>query len=281
MTWHYNCPNCGQPLAVDWMRHREEVVCRKCRTRHYPPTPDEDHYAYISGLKWPPEMEQVVVARRGTTCVVPGCFSAYQTLCLRRPISLGGRICVDNLVPVCFQHAREKGERDFDEWVAELKNTATSVPVLPPEVNTEPVAPPRAEPEPVPVVSYVQSLARGCDLRLSPRPGNRPVVKVPFLRGPVRRLVFEYEWEVRGGTESEVMLVAWPRGVEPKLEELGSENFTAPVAKKWLQVERDARGEGCVILELPAAPAGRWTAAVVINGTGNIAITEYVLAGTD
>ncbi len=283
MTWHYNCPECGSAMAVEWSRHKEEVVCRKCRRRHYPPTPDEDHYAYISGQKWPPEMEQVVISRRGTVCVVPGCFASYDTLMLRKPISLGGRICVDNLLPVCFRHSREKGERDYDEWVRELsEKNLTSNTTAAVDLSSLVKLPPPVEPESQPeVVSYVQAIARGCHLDIKALHPDKPVVVAPFLRGPVRRVVFDFEWEVLGGGEFEVVLVAWPRGEEPKLECYGSESWDGLAAKKEIQASRDARGNECVVLDLPPSPAGRWKVAVLLRGGDNFHIKEFVLAGTD
>lgn len=290
MTWHYNCPVCGNPMAVEWARHKEQTQCRKCRTRHYPPTPDEDHFAYITGQRWPPEMEQVVISRRGSVCTAPGCFREYKTLAPRKPISRGGKISVDNLIPLCFQHARDKGDQDYDDWVRTFKlvkepagvclagDEIATIGVI---TNPAPAEPPRAEPEPEPVVSYAETIARGYEVYLAPALENRPVVAAPFFRGPVRRLVFDYDWKVRGGCDVSVFLVAWPRGDEPKLESLGAEDWNGFAAVKRMEVERDAQGEGCVMLDLPVSPVGRWTAAVVLKGDGNFAITQFVLAGTD
>jgi len=228
-------------------------------------------------------MEQVVISRRGTICVVPGCFATYDTLILRKPISLGGRISVDNLLPACFRHSRERGERDYDEWARELaEQSATSMPKESEDVSSLPKLPPWSAPEPTPeVVSCVQTIASGCHLNLRSVQPDKPVVVAPFLRGPVRRVVFDFEWEVLGGGDFEVALVAWPRGEEPGLEKYGSEDWDGLAAKKEIQVERDARGDGCVVLELPVSPAGRWKAAVLLRGSGDFRIKEFVLAGID
>ncbi|MEO0020583.1 MAG: HNH endonuclease signature motif containing protein [candidate division WOR-3 bacterium] len=282
MLWHYHCPDCGHPLEVEWARHREETVCRKCRLRHYPPTPDEDPFAYIAGAKWPPELEQIVIAHKGSVCSAPGCFRSYNTLTLKKPISKGGRISVDNLIPVCTHHARDKGEQDYEEWIQNLKERELNeqlAAVPPPMIQAK--APPAESAEAVPLAGYVQLISRESNTRLMPLPENRPVVMAPFLRGAVRRLVFDYEWEAKGGGEVKVYLVAWPRGEEPRLDFLESEEFAGLKAVKEHWAERDARGEGCVTLELPPAPMGRWTAAVVMEGNGAFAIKEFVLAGCD
>jgi len=120
MIWHYDCANCRTALNVDWGDREEEVVCPRCRQHHYPPTPGEDQLAYIGGDHWPPEVEEAVTVLRGTTCEVPGCFHQFETLALRKPASQGGRLSVENLIPMCHHHARLKGERDYNRWLAGL-----------------------------------------------------------------------------------------------------------------------------------------------------------------
>lgn len=281
MIWHYSCPNCGEPTSVDWERHKQETVCLKCRKSHYPPTPDEDPYAYIGGTKWPPEIERVVVARKGSVCAVPGCFASYNTLTFRKPLTEGGRICVDNLIPVCTKHALEKGVRDYDQWVRELaeQQAAGALETMLPTSEAE--MPLEGTPEAEPMPKYVQTIAAGYGVKLTPLLGNKPIVIAPFLRGAVRRVMFDYGWEVKGKGEVQVFLVAWPKGEEPKLELLGTDEFKGLVVRKEHRVAGDTRDNACLILSLPATPAGRWVAAVVAAGEGNFAIFEFVLAGTD
>ena len=109
MIWHYRCPSCSQQLEANWDWHREEVTCPQCRNRHYPPTPHEDRHAWFGGDKWPQEMADAVVAVRGTTCAVPGCYQAYDVMVHRKPMAKGGHTSVDNLLPMCTRHARLKG----------------------------------------------------------------------------------------------------------------------------------------------------------------------------
>ncbi|MEO0069972.1 MAG: hypothetical protein ABIK18_04170 [candidate division WOR-3 bacterium] len=281
MIWHYNCPNCGEPTSVDWERHKKETICLKCRRTHYPPTPDEDPYAYIGGAKWPPEMERVVVARKGSVCAVPGCFASYNTLTFRKPLTEGGKICVDNLIPVCTKHALEKGERDYDQWVRELeeKQAAGAIEAILPSAEAEERFAGIPEEEAAP--KYVQPITTGYGVKLTPLTGNQPIVIAPFLRGAVRRVFFDYGWEVKDKAEVQLFLLAWSKGEEPNLELLGTEEFKGLMARKEHRATENSRGNDCLILHLPATPAGRWVAAVVAVGEGSFTISEFVLAGTD
>jgi hypothetical protein len=266
---------------VDWDRHKEETFCLRCHTRHYPPTPDEDPFAYVGGPKWPPEMERSVVARKGAVCAVPGCFADYNTLALRKPVSEGGKFSVDNLIPVCSRHAQELADKDYDKWVAELRasqpeeqqaaTTGTG-----PEIELPPFIPPLEQ-----IFNYVQPIAQSCELRLAPLPNKKPVIIAPFLRGRVKRVVFDYDWEMKGRSRVKVFVLAWPRGEKPSLELLGSDNFKGIVANKEHQTNEDATGNASIIIDLPPSSSTRWVAAVVLSGEGDFAIKEFVLAGTD
>ncbi len=280
MIWHYDCPICGQPVSVDWDRHKDETICPKCRVSHYPPTPDEDPFAYVSGPKWPPEIERSVIARKGAGCAVPGCFADYSTLGYRKPLSSGSRICVDNLVPVCTKHALEIAEKGYDKWVQELKErqvegqaTFTSTEQ---EIELPPFIPPEEK-----AISYVQPIAQSCESHLTPQPGKKPVIMATFLRGRTKRVVFDYDWEIKGKARVKVFLVAWPRGEMPYLDFLGSEDFKGTTIEKEHQAEKDSKGATSIILDLPGTPLGRWVAAVVLSGEGDFVIRDFVLAATD
>ncbi|MEO0068710.1 MAG: HNH endonuclease signature motif containing protein [candidate division WOR-3 bacterium] len=280
MVWHYDCPYCGEPIAVDWNRHRDETVCPKCRAPHYPPTPDEDPFAYIVGAKWPPEMERSVIARKGAGCAVPGCFSDYNTLAYRKPLSLGGRICADNLIPVCTKHALEIAEKDYDKWVQELKERQAEGKETSIGPESEIELPPFIPPEEK-GISYVQPIAQACEVHLTPQKSKKPAIMVPFMRGRVKRVVFDYDWEIKGKARVKVFLCAWPRGEMPYLDFLGSEDFKGTATEKEHSAEREGKGNTTLTLDLPANPSGRWVAAVVISGDGDFGVKEYVLAGTD
>ncbi len=300
MLWNYRCPNCGRPLAVEWSRHKDKTNCRHCRSKHYPPTPDEDHFAYISGAKWPLELEKIVVARKGSFCSAPNCFQPYQTLTLRQPLSKGGKLSLDNLIPVCAYHAREKGEQTYEEWIRSLTEKQPEDRIFKPRysgnetkigfdtndgsnpdasslVATLPVETSEEEP----VLTTVQLIARESQVKLQPILERRPIIIAPFLRGLVNRLVFDYEWEIRGGGDLNVYLTAWSKGQQPKLEHLGTPEFDGLNAVKRHTVTQNAAGQSCLTLILPPAPLGRWTAAVFILGDGAFVIKEFVLAGCD
>lgn len=280
MVWHYDCPYCGQPTSVDWNRHREETVCPKCRAPHYPPTPDEDPFAYVVGAKWPPEMERSVIARKGAGCAVPGCFADYNTLAYRKPLSAGGRICTDNLIPVCTKHSLEIAEKDYDKWVQELKERQIEGKATFISAESEPGLPPFIPPEEA-VINYVQPIAQAWNSQITAQPGKKPVIIAPFLRIRTKRLVFDYDWEIKGKAKINVFLCAWPRGEMPYLDFLGSDDFKGTATEKEHQADRDTRGNASIALDLPVTPTGRWVAAVIVSGEGDFAIREFVLAATD
>ncbi|MGQ9708068.1 MAG: HNH endonuclease signature motif containing protein [bacterium] len=227
-------------------------------------------------------MERSVVARKGAGCVVPGCFANYNTLAFRIPIARGGKVSADNLIPVCSKHARELAAKGYDEWVAELKArqfnepSATSFGAAP-EIEPPPFITPPIEPG----INYVQPIAQGYDVQLTPLSDKRPVIIAPFLRGRVKKLIFDYQWQLKGKGSCKVFVVAWPRGEKPYLQFLDSDDFKGTAAEKEHQTNEDTTGNSSLTLELPPSPLGRWVAAVVLSGEGNFSLQEYVLAGTD
>jgi hypothetical protein len=291
MLWNYNCPDCHRPTAADWKLREGEVVCHLCERTHYPPTPHEDRYAYVDSEQWPKEMEEAVVALRGTICSVPGCYRERARLVHRQSLAAGGRTSVDNLMPMCERHAASKGERDYDEWLAAVRQedadlkrdepkfeiTITSRPAAPdisavdfgaPSGLMMPLAAARTPRPPKAAAPNAQPLA---ELRLT----------VPFLRGPAGKVVFDYDWEMKKSGRCHVFLLAWPRGDEPDISQLGGPKYAGlSMAKNHLGV-KDEKGNAQLELSLPGFPGGRWVAAVALLDEGcEFQFTEYALAAT-
>jgi hypothetical protein len=289
MLWNYDCPNCHRPTAVDWRLREGEVVCHLCERNHYPPTPHEDRYAYVDEEKWPAEMEEAVVALRGTICSVPGCYRERAKLVLRQSLKAGGRMSVDNLMPMCERHAASKGERNYDEWMAavrqedaELKKdepkfeiTITSRPAVPEMPVADFVAPPGLL---LPLAAFLAPLT----LQVA-KPGAKPLAElklaVPFLRGPAGRILLDYDWKMKKSGMAHVFLLAWPRGETPDISLLGGPKFTGlTVAKDHLGV-KDETGNAQLELSLPGTSVGRWVAGVAVLDEGcDFELTEYALA---
>ena len=127
MTWHYRCPDCGHRVQVEWSRMQEEKRCPTCNKTHFPPTPGEDHNAYVATDRIPDDMRAAVVSLRGTTGSIPGCFHEYTDLVHKIPSSKGGQTCVENLLPMCHEHARSKGQSTLlgllnNGWIASWRN---------------------------------------------------------------------------------------------------------------------------------------------------------------
>ena len=121
MKWCYRCPKCNEWGCVDWEKREKSFSCHACKQSHVPPTPSQDHQAYVDTHDWPEEMEAVVVALKGKKCTVPNCPRNYDTLDHRIPYSKGGKTSVSNLYPMCNLHNESKGDSDYYQWLQTLK----------------------------------------------------------------------------------------------------------------------------------------------------------------
>ena len=291
MMWNYDCPACHRPITVDWRLREAETICRMCDRNHYPPTPSEDRYAYVDEEKWPPEMGMAVVALRGTICSVPGCYGEHSTFVFRQLPAQGGRTSVDNLMPVCARHASSKGNRNYDEWMAAMRQEEAArkkaEPTFEVTITSRPAETDMPSPDfaPLPGLLLPLAAARPVQPARTQDPGAKALAElkfaVPFLRGPTGKVVFSYDWEMKKSGRCLVFLLAWPRGEEPDIAPLGSPKFAGfSIAKDHLGV-KDEKGNAELELTLPATPGGRWTAAVAILDEGcDFRFGEYALAAT-
>jgi hypothetical protein len=274
---------------VNWKLREAEVVCSECGATHYPPTPHEDRYAWVDGAQWPPEMEESVVALRGTICCVPGCYRERKTLVHRRPMRNEGRTSVDNLMPMCEKHAKSKDDKDYDEWLAEIRTREAGEKKDEPKFEiTITSRRPAAEPPP-PGFALPTGFALTIAAARTPRPartqdsasGPRPELRVaaPFLHGSASRVVLDYDWSSGASGRCRVYLVAWPGGDEPDFGLLGGPTYAGIFVAKEHLVVKDEKGSYQLELNLPSMPGGRWTAGVVVTdeGTG-FKLGDYCLA---
>jgi hypothetical protein len=291
MQWNYNCPECQKPTSCEWSLREAEAVCRRCAKVHYPPTPHEDHYAYVDAVRWPPEMEEAVVSIRGAICAVPGCYGEHTTMVFRKPPSTGGQTSVENLLPVCARHATSKGNRPWDEWIVEAKQELASQKQSAPKFEVT-ITKHDFKPE-TPAADFVAPVP-GLMLPLAtmrvPRPpktagSGQPLaelkVAVPFLRGPAGKITFNYDWEMKKSGKCQVFLLAWPRGDDPDISLVGGPKYPGfQMGKDHLGV-KDEKGNAEIELRLPDTPGGRWTVAVAVVDAGcDFQFTEYALAAT-
>jgi hypothetical protein len=291
MQWNYSCPECGKPTSVEWSQREAEAVCRRCAKVHYPPTPHEDHYAYVDAVQWPPEMEEAVISIRGAICAVPGCYGEHTTLVFRKPPSTGGQTSVENLLPVCARHAAAKGNRAWDEWIAEARQELASQKQAAPTFEVT-ITKHDFKPE-TPAADFVAPVP-GLMLPLATMRVTRPPqaavagkslaelkVAVPFLRGPAGKITFNYDWEMKKSGKCQVFLLAWPRGDEPDISLVGGPKYPGfQMGKDHLGV-KDEKGNAEIELRLPETPGGRWTVAVAVVDAGcDFQFTEYALAAT-
>ena len=285
MIWHYNCPECGRETEADWKWLEKELVCPHCGVTHYPPTPHEDHYAYVDTPEWPSEIEEAVTALRGTVCGVPRCYRERSTLVHRKPMCLGGQTSVDNLMPMCASHAASKADRNYDEWLDEVRQKEAEQAAKAPQIEITITARGKDEPEKTPGYTVSSGLylpiasgrPEGCAEVAVPR----LLCRVPFLRGTMNRLLLDYDWEVGRSGLCHVYLLAWPRGEEPDTSCLGSSRYA------WLFAVKDhlgvagEKGTNQIELALPDAPGGRWVAAAAMLDEGaNFRLAEFAIAGS-
>jgi hypothetical protein len=290
MIWHYRCPECGQKLEVDWDWHLEEVHCPNCKNDHYPPTPNEDPSAYFAGDRWPKELEDAVIGLRGTTCDVPTCYREYGTLIHRKPVSKGGVTSVDNLIPVCSPHAHTKGEQEYNEWIAAIKDedpapqpkfeieftdAGEEKPEPPPVRHVPPPPPPR------PARGASHTLAAHADMPDNHPAGMHLIKTVPFMSGAAQRLVLNYDLTLKHEGGCQVILAAWQVGEEPDMSK-GLEGLTGLQASRKHEGKAGDRGTGKLELALPSDEDGMWVCAILLTSEqGRPEIGNYVLQGIE
>ncbi|UCG42906.1 MAG: HNH endonuclease [candidate division WOR-3 bacterium] len=286
MTWHYDCPDCGKPVSVFWDNLTEEKVCPNCHKSHFPPTPGEDQDAYVATDKWPEDMEAAVIALRGTVCSIPGCFHEYHTLVHRHPASKGGRTCVSNLVQLCKKHAHDKGEQEYDDWVATLSKDEQQDEVPfeiefthkrrePAPTRITPVTPPPPPPRRTRRILRIAGEARvSGDLK----PGLRLVAAEPFMPGPSSRLVLHYGYDSKY-RDSKVILAAWPMSEKPDL----SEGVESLQDRKVVNLhDQTEHGAGKLELSVTNSTDQPWVVAVFEEGQEDKPVViNYFLGGTE
>jgi hypothetical protein len=277
MIWHYHCPSCRRAREVPWDSIRQEVVCPDCKAAHYAPTPGEDHTAYVDGERWPPEMEDEVVALRGSACAVPGCYREHTTLVPRVPFARGGRMSVDNLAPACAQHASGRDAGDYDEWLARFATRGPDITASDIEITTtsQGVMPVQTFGQ----VRGIQPVAGHVSLPGPFPAGTRLVFVAPFVPGPATRVVLYYEWKLGPGESCSVVLGTWPRGDRPDFSKGvgGSKGFATNEHRAATEEESSALLE--IVMSEPKDEV--WVAAVWVEAEHERqVITSYYLAAT-
>lgn len=116
MNWHFVCPNCNQWHYINWEKRMETFICPIEETEFIPPSPAQQHNAYVDTHIWPAEMEDAVVELKGNKCTVDGCDHCYETLDHHVAFSKGGKTSVFNLFPMCNKHNLSKGNLDYYLW---------------------------------------------------------------------------------------------------------------------------------------------------------------------
>jgi hypothetical protein len=278
MIWHYHCPQCGRAREVSWDDISHEVACPDCSSAHYPPTPGQDHAAYVGGENWPQQMTDEVIALRGSACVVPGCYREHTTLVPRLPFAKGGRVSVENLAPACAQHASTRGDGDYDEWLARY---AKNEPATAPKITITALEPDAMPAQTFGQIRGIQPVAGQISLPGPFPTGTRLVFVAPFVPGPANRLVLYYEWKLGPGESCRVVLGIWPRSDQPVF----SKDFGDSKGYTTNEHRATAGQESSAMLEivLPGSEAELWVAAVWVQAPHEspVITSYYVAAVTD
>jgi len=114
--WCFKCPVCGEWEETSWEKRNSLYECKQTKKIYYPPSPLEQIYAYIDSRHYPKEIEDIVIKLKGRICYVPNCRNYYSMLIRKTPLSKGGKTSVDNLIPVCFEHAISLNEDEYNLW---------------------------------------------------------------------------------------------------------------------------------------------------------------------
>ena len=117
MIWNYQCPHCREWRQVDWEKRGKEHCCHRTGKPYLPPSPADQHGAWVDTHDWPLEIERVVVYIKGSSCTVPGCTRPAETLDHRIAYSRGGLTSIGNLFPMCHAHNQRKGDSDYEQWL--------------------------------------------------------------------------------------------------------------------------------------------------------------------
>jgi hypothetical protein len=120
MKWNYICPKCKNWRNINWESRGSTYDCHKTKESYIPPTPSQQHYAYVDTHDWPKEMEAVVIDLKGGKCTVPGCYKDADTIDHRIAFINGGKTSVENLFPMCKDHNSSKGDKDYNAWLKEI-----------------------------------------------------------------------------------------------------------------------------------------------------------------
>jgi hypothetical protein len=114
MKWFFKCPVCGEWEETQWIKRNCLYECPTMKKIYYPPSPLEQIDAYVDTKHYPREIEEAVIKLKGRICTAPDCRNHYTLLIHKVPLSKGGTTSVENLIPVCYEHAITFSEDEYN-----------------------------------------------------------------------------------------------------------------------------------------------------------------------